>query len=189
MYKLFFIIIFNIICLPSCTKVNPVDNTTENVQVESLYSEGEKHFLGRDVPQDYKKAFFYFEKAATAGSAAAQNDLAAMLTKGIGTDKNPEKVLFWLNKAAEQNFPEAQYNLANAYRDGVVVQKNEEKALELYLKAAEQNLPEAQNNAAYIYANTYNDLEKEKFWFTKSYENGNAAAGEALKELNELSSN
>ena len=38
-----------------------------------------------------------------------QNDLAAMLTKGIGTDKNPEKVLFWLNKAAEQNFPEAQY--------------------------------------------------------------------------------
>ncbi|QQV11115.1 sel1 repeat family protein [Acinetobacter johnsonii] len=85
-----------------------------------------------------------------------------MLTKGIGTDKNPEKVLFWLNKAAEQNFPEAQYNLANAYRDGVVVQKNEEKALELYLKAAEQNLPEAQSNAAYIYANTYNDLEKEK---------------------------
>ena len=73
-----------------------------------------------------------------------------MLTKGIGTDKNPEKVLFWLNKAAEQNFPEAQYNLANAYRDGVVVQKNEEKALELYLKSAEQNLPEAQSNAAYI---------------------------------------
>ena len=36
---------------------------------------------------------------------------------------------------------------------------------------------------------TYNDLEKEKFWFIKSYENGNAAAGEALKELNELSSN
>ena len=122
-------------------------------------------------------------------NAVIQNDLAAMLTKGIGTDKNPEKVLFWLNKAAEQNLPEAQYNLANAYRDGVVVQKNEEKALELYLKAAEQNLPEAQSNAAYIYANTYNDLEKAKFWFTKSYENGNAAAGEALKELNELSSN
>ena len=47
-------------------------------------------------------------------NAVIQNDLAAMLTKGIGTDKNPEKVLFWLNKAAEQNFPEAQYNLANA---------------------------------------------------------------------------
>ena len=96
-------------------------------------------------------------------NAVIQNDLAAMLTKGIDTDKNPEKVLFWLNKAAEKNFPEAQYNLANAYRDGVVVQKNEEKALELYLKAAEQNLPEAQSNAAYIYANTYNDLEKAKF--------------------------
>ena len=96
-------------------------------------------------------------------NAVIQNDLAAMLTKGIDTDKNPEKVLFWLNKAAEQNFPEAQYNLANAYRDGVVVQKNEEKALELYLKSAEQNLPEAQSNAAYIYANTYNDLEKAKF--------------------------
>ena len=41
----------------------------------------------------------------------------------------------------------------------------------------------------HIYANTYNDLEKAKFWFIKSYENGNAAAGEALKELNELSSN
>jgi TPR repeat protein len=34
--------------------------------------------------------------------AVIQNDLAAMLTKGIGTDKNPEKALFWLNKAAEQ---------------------------------------------------------------------------------------
>ena len=140
MYKLFFIIIFNIICLPSCTKVNPVDNTTENVQVESLYSEGEKHFLGRDVPQDYKKAFFYFEKAATAGSAAAQNDLAAMLTKGIGADKNPEKALFWLNKAAEQNFPEAQYNLGLMYDSGNYVTKDRKKALEFYQLAAKSGL-------------------------------------------------
>ena len=140
MYKLFFIIIFNIICLPSCTKVNPVDNTTGNVQVESLYSEGEKHFLGRDVPQDYKKAFFYFEKAATAGSAAAQNDLAAMLTKGIGADKNPEKALFWLNKAAEQNFPEAQYNLGLMYDSGNYVTKDRKKALEFYQLAAKSGL-------------------------------------------------
>ena len=65
-------------------------------------------------------------------NAVIQNDLAAMLTKGIGTDKNPEKVLFWLNKAAEQNFPEAQYNLGLMYDSGNYVTKDRKKALEFY---------------------------------------------------------
>ena len=72
--------------------------------------------------------------------AVIQNDLAAMLTKGIGTDKNPEKVLFWLNKAAEQNFPEAQYNLGLMYDSGNYVTKDRKKALEFYQLAAKSGL-------------------------------------------------
>ncbi len=74
------------------------------------------------------------------GNAVIQNDLTAMLTKGIGTDKNPEKVLFWLNKAAEQNFPEAQYNLGLMYDSGNYVTKDRKKALEFYQLAAKSGL-------------------------------------------------
>ena len=91
MNKFFLIIFVSTICLSSCTQTVSVDRTTEQVKSESFYNEGEKYFLGKGVSQDYKKAFFYFEKAAISGSAIAQNDIASMLAKGLGTSKNIEK--------------------------------------------------------------------------------------------------
>lgn len=45
----------------------------------------------------------YFEKAANQGSVIAQNDLAGMYFKGIGTEKNEAKALHWFNEASKLN--------------------------------------------------------------------------------------
>ncbi len=62
---------------------------------------------------------------------------------------------------------DAQYNLANIYEEGKDIPRDESKRSILYIQAANQNFPIAQNNLGYMYANTYNDLEKAKYWFQR----------------------
>lgn len=38
-----------------------------------------------------------------------------------------------------------------------------------------------------MYANTYNDLEKAKYWFQRAFENGYKDAGDALKKIESIS--
>ena len=42
--------------------------------------------------------------AAEKGLPIAQNDLAGMYFKGIGTQKNEEKAFYWYEKAAKTTF-------------------------------------------------------------------------------------
>ena len=85
--------------LVACNKpVNQQQLATS--EAELLYAQGERHYLGKEIPQDYQKAFKLFEQAANRGSAIAENNLGAMYLKGLGTKKNDEQAFKWLNKAA-----------------------------------------------------------------------------------------
>jgi hypothetical protein len=56
----------------------------------------------RQVPQDYKQAFFWLHKAADAGVYAAQRTVADMYMLGEGIPKDRELSQFYAEKAAEQ---------------------------------------------------------------------------------------
>jgi hypothetical protein len=56
----------------------------------------------RDVPQDYKQAFYWLKKSADAGIYAAQRTVSDMYMLGQGTTKDRELSQFYAAKAAEQ---------------------------------------------------------------------------------------
>jgi len=56
----------------------------------------------REIPQDYKQAFFWLRKAADAGVYAAQRTVGDMYMLAQGTSKDRELSQFYSEKAAEQ---------------------------------------------------------------------------------------
>ena len=142
---------------------------------------------GYHVDKDRNKALDYYKLSAKQGYARAEFSLANAYLDGNGIERDINKAISLYTDAAKQNLPDAQYNLANIYEEGTIVQKDEKKALNLYTQAANQNFPIAQNNLGYMYANTYNDLEKAKYWFQRASENGYKDAEEALKQIESTS--
>jgi TPR repeat protein len=55
-----------------------------------------------EIPQDYKQAFFWLQKAADQGVYAAQRTVSDMYMLGQGTPKDHELSKFYGDKAAEQ---------------------------------------------------------------------------------------
>lgn len=55
-----------------------------------------------EIPQDYKQAFFWLQKAADQGIYAAQRTVSDMYMLGQGTPQNRELFKFYGDKAAEQ---------------------------------------------------------------------------------------
>lgn len=95
--------------------------------------------------EKYQKAFTLYSKAAVSGYAPAQNKLAWMYNKALGTNQNVQEMFYWYSKAAEQNHPSAQYNLAMMYYHGVGVAKEQEKAGYWLRRAAANNYQQARN--------------------------------------------
>lgn len=77
---------------------------------------GLMYYMGRGVPQDYKQAFAWHQKAAVQGKADAQYVIGAMYYKGNAVPQDQKQAVYWFRKAAEQGHPEALYALALMYR-------------------------------------------------------------------------
>ncbi len=101
----------------------------------------------RGVEQDHKKAAELLTKAADAGIAVAQYQLAEMYAFYMGMAVNPEtlktnpaKALELYTKAAEQGIPQAQYQVGYYYIWGPDEDKHDPKlAIEWLRKAAASN--------------------------------------------------
>lgn len=64
-----------------------------------------------DLKNDYKKAFFYAEKAAKLGSVESQYNLGVYYRDGIYVDKDIQKARYWFTLAANQGYQDAINNL------------------------------------------------------------------------------
>ena len=93
---------------------------------------------GKGVPQDKKRAFSLFVKAAELGNVSAMRNTALYYENGSGgVSKDMEKALSWYAKAAEKESDKAIYALGRFYEEGLGgLEANKEKAVELYTKAA-----------------------------------------------------
>ena len=95
--------------------------------------------------QDYARAFPYFEQAAKAGNAEAQNFLGVMCRLGKGTKIDHKASAQWYLKAANQGLAKAQAAVADAYRMGSGIKRDKIEALKFYMLAAEQGEVTAKN--------------------------------------------
>src|SRR3990167_3894460 len=85
---------------------------------------GVRYLLGRGVPQDNEKAFYYFKQAANDGDPLAQNELAYLYAAGKGTSRDYAQALIWYQKAADHDLASAQYNLGLMYLYGLGTPSN-----------------------------------------------------------------
>lgn len=131
------------------TEIIPIDPVTELSKAHrgdpvAQFNVGQLYFTGKDVPQDYHEARFWFEKAANQGLPAAQSRLAIFYQDGLGTPKNPALARKYFEAAAEAGDTEAQINLAKFLLRQEINAANMEQARYWLDKAAEKNSEEAE---------------------------------------------
>lgn len=125
--------------------------------------------------KDLKDEIVWWIKAAEAGHAEAQFELAERYSNGTGVDKNPEEAVKWYLKSAEQGYAKAQNVLGNCYNNGFGVEQNYELAVKWYLEAAKQGEAVAQNSLGILYWNgkgIEQSYEEANSWFLKAAEQG-----------------
>ena len=79
---------------------------------------------GKDLPQDYAKARYWYRRAAHQGHAPAQYSLGLLLGKGLGDRKDERAAAAWYRMAAERGHQAAQFNLAAMYEAGEGLPRN-----------------------------------------------------------------
>ncbi len=112
---------------------------------------GESYYFGKEIPQDYIKAFECFLKASKDNNPTAQCNIGMCYEKGNGVSRNYEKAVEWYTKSAEQGYAEAEFRLAFCYDNGNGVKQDYKKAVEWYTKSANQNHAYAQCNLGDCY--------------------------------------
>src|SRR6056297_611161 len=133
-FVFFIVFIFSFVILNFFRKVKETDKD---------YELGLKYYEGNGVPEDKKKAFKLFKKAAELGYPEAQNFLGHMYSKGEGVQEDNEKAIEWFEKSAKLGYPEPQNNLGGMYVTGDCGIKDNKRALKWFKKAAEQGHSEA----------------------------------------------
>jgi TPR repeat protein len=116
--------------------------------VAAMRNEGLMLRRGQGVEKDPKAAEEILERAAEAGLATAQYDLAEMLLNGEAGDPDPKEALPWLTSAAAAHHPIAEYRLGLMYEEGTVVEKNLGFARTLYTQAAASGVADAKERLA-----------------------------------------
>lgn len=134
------------------------------------------YYLGAEgVPQDEKKAFFWFEKSANQGDRNAQYYMGACYSLGKGVKKDISQSFYWLEKSAEQGHPDAQYNLACLYLNEKDVQEFVLKTFTLiFEKTKDQAQKLVQKEYSQIDPEVQSKIEKMVYWFNKAAEQGDA---------------
>lgn len=86
------------------------------------------------IVKNYKKAIYWWEKAAAQNNDFAQCYLGNAHSKGFDIDQ--KKAVYWWEKAAENGNVEAKCNLGIAYATGEGVDVNHQKAIDLWTDAS-----------------------------------------------------
>ena len=117
------------IFLSACKPKTILDTTPLKAEIAQEFAKADKgdaaarfniglmYFRGEGVPQDYRQARVWFEKAAMQGLGEAQYNMGAMLEQGLGTEKNAATARTWYEKAAAQGNAHAQYKPCQALPD------------------------------------------------------------------------
>ncbi len=114
------------------------------IYTEVMYNTGVFYADGLGIKQDYKKARYWFNKAAQRGDDMAMFRLALMYSEGLGVLSDIDESLNWLKKAVIAGNLDAKVLLAQVYSEGKIVPQDITLSLKLLREAVEYNSPSAQ---------------------------------------------
>ncbi len=134
----------------------------------------------------YAGALRLYRRAAAAGFAPAQNNLAAMLEEGLGVAPDLEQAAHWYRLAAEQGEPHAQHSLGGMLIAGRGVARDVGAGLRRIEAAARQGHASACADLGRFYASGEHlekSVNKAIYWWQQAESNGYPEASKALKML------
>ena len=141
---------------------------------------------GRAVPQDYKAAAVWYERAAAAGFAPAQYRLGSLYENGNGVEKSLETAKLWYERAAEAGNRMSMHNLAAIYAGGQLGKQEFESAAKWFEEAANRGMTDSQFNLGMLYARGLGvpqSLEDSFKWFGIAARSGDADATKARDDI------
>ncbi len=104
--------------------------------------------------RDAEKTVYWFQKAAEAGNAYAENMMGSIYERGTGNIKDYDKAFEYYTKAAEKGMPFAQANVGRFYYYGIGhVKQDYSSAIKWYTLAAAQKNPFAAKELGNMYFN------------------------------------
>lgn len=171
--------------------IHPIPRGWDVWHVDVEFLLGDMYLNGDGVKQNYDEALRYLRRAANAGNAIAQNNLAYMYANGKGVERDYEKAFEWGMKSAMQGNAQAQLSMAGAYKRGEGVERDYEKAFEWTEKAAMQGDAVAQNELGIAYElgeGVEQDYNKAIEWYQKAAAQGFQIAQQNLARFYETPS-
>lgn len=182
------------ICGAKCG-VSPFDKLMPTEEMEFCCKRG-LECLGAEA---YSAAKSHFQKAAEAGHAESQYQLACMFHGGIGISKNETAATKWYFKAAMQGHANAQYCLSRQYITGDGIERNFTAAARWLRLSEKQNCANALLLLGFLYdpieLNTIerktgeeniaisSNVNKAREYYIKAMENGSKNAFICLSRL------
>jgi len=112
-----------------------VRQQAQDGKVQAMFEVGRMYERGRGTAINFSRAAEWYQKASSAGNAAAKGRLGILYFEGRGVPQDHQKAYRLLNGAANDNIPTAQYQLGLMYEWGTVVKQDKERALYWYKKA------------------------------------------------------
>jgi TPR repeat protein len=150
----------------------------------AAYHLGLAYQEGNGLPRDQKQALSWFNRAAGAGNAKAQNALGDLYR--FADEKNYAIALHWYTEAAKRGNTEGQYSLGTLYQGGLGTPRDYQAAIQWYLKAANQGQLQAQLHLAQLYETGRGsdvDVPRAIEWYSKAAAQGDSEAVSALARL------
>src|SRR5262249_19468823 len=115
-------------------------------EVAAIYTEG------RAIPQDYKLAATWYERAASQGFVPAEYRLGSLYENGSGVTKDLNTARLWYERAAEAGNRMSMHNLAALYAGGQLGKQQFDSAAKWFEEAANRGLTDSQFNLGMLYA-------------------------------------
>lgn len=113
---------------------------------------GDNYEEGKDLPQNYAQAAFWYREGAKQGDPDAQSSLGVLYSEGKGVQQDYVLAAAWFRRAADQGYADAESNLGSLYLDGRGVPQDFKEAKQWFEKASNQGSAGALYNLGLIYA-------------------------------------
>ncbi len=146
----------------------------------------EASFHGVVLIKSHVEALKWYHRAASRGSAMAENILGYLYDNGLGVTRDAKESAAWYLKAAQHGYPSAWFNIGNCYEYGVGVKQNFQEAARWYEKSARAGDLEAQLKLAVLYDKGViegGEPEQGYEWLRRAAEQGNAVALQKLADI------
>lgn len=154
--------------------------------LDSQFNLAFKYYEANGVEQNYKQAFYWFEKAALQNDPTSQFNLGRMYDEGEGVKEDDNKAKEWYLRAIENDYCAAFNNLGMLYESGELGEKNINEAISWYNKGIDNNCDDCiyTLGTLYLYEET---LANRKINALKWLEMaGNKGNKRAIKELTSI---